>query len=219
MCTSKKALAALAILYILTAFPGCGRDKISENSNERQLVSDESVSDYQTVISERENTYLKTRINDSGVLLYSIPFEVRTTDRKDFPDGIIPWVSIENSENDIAKLVDASKVIIPENEVVIVIGYPLKKEYRFNVESKNGFSKEQILRYISSAYLKIYGEEERSATIKTIPIENRGTSLNRNQTDGVYGIWGHDITDLVLGEALVYKSDDGMIILKLSIES
>jgi hypothetical protein len=31
-----------------------------------------------------------------------------------------------------------------------------------------------------------------------IPIEHRGTILNRNTTDGVYGIFGHDLEDLVI---------------------
>ena len=31
-----------------------------------------------------------------------------------------------------------------------------------------------------------------------IPIEHRGSILNRNTTDGVYGIFGHDLEDLVI---------------------
>ena len=219
MCNNKKALALRIILCIIIASPGCGGGEKSENSNKKTLVLTDGVLNYHTVISERENAYSKKRIDNFGRLLYSIPFEVRTTDRKDFPDGIIPWASIEKPENDIANLVDASKVVISETEVSIVIDYPIEKEYRFNVKSKSGFCRAQILRYVSGAYLKIYEEEERSATIKTIPIENRGTTLNRNQTNGIYGVWGHDIADLVLGEALIYKSDDGNIVLKLSIES
>jgi len=31
-----------------------------------------------------------------------------------------------------------------------------------------------------------------------IPIEHRGTYLNRNTTDGIFGIYGHDLEDLVI---------------------
>ena len=42
---------------------------------------------------------------------------------------------------------------------------------------------------------------------------------NRNETNGKYGIWGHDIADLVLADILVYKTADGQIILSLEMES
>ena len=50
-------------------------------------------------------------------------------------------------------------------------------------------------------YQEIYRLEEDSSTKKAMPIceENPESSLmNRNSTDGCFGIWGHDIGDLVL---------------------
>ncbi|MES2849907.1 MAG: hypothetical protein V4685_12675 [Bacteroidota bacterium] len=85
--------------------------------------------------------------------------------------------------------------------------------------SQNGFTRKQLLQEISDNYYKLYEEEEKSATIKTIPIEKRTTMYNRNQTNGKYGIWGHDIADLVLSEILIYKTPDGQITLSLNIES
>ena len=99
-----------------------------------------------------------------------------------------------------------------------MIDYPFRKEFRFDAESKNGFTRAQLLRDISSAYYKIYKEEEQTATTKTIPAEKRTTTYNRNQTNGIYGIWGHDIADLVLAEILVCKDSSGKIILSLNIE-
>ena len=100
-----------------------------------------------------------------------------------------------------------------------MIDYPLTKEFRFDAESKIGFTRAQLLRDISSAYYKIYEEEECTTNIKTIPAEKRTTTYNRNYTNGTYGIWGHDIADLVLAEILVYKESGGKIILSLNIES
>ena len=42
---------------------------------------------------------------------------------------------------------------------------------------------------------------------------------NRNQINGKYGIRGHDIRDLMLDEALVYRDDKGMVTLTLEIDS
>ena len=76
----------------------------------------------------------------------------------------------------------------------------------------------QLLREISQHYYMIYDEEEKSATVKTIPIEKR-TMYNKNQTNGKYGIWGHDITDLVLADIYVIKAKNSQIILTLNVES
>jgi hypothetical protein len=42
---------------------------------------------------------------------------------------------------------------------------------------------------------------------------------NRNQPKGKYGIWGHDIADLVLSEILVCKTTNGQFVFALNIES
>ncbi|MNL30171.1 hypothetical protein D3C87_1518920 [compost metagenome] len=65
----------------------------------------------------------------------------------------------------------------------------------------------------------MYEEEEATATKKTIPPEKRIGMYNRNETNGKYGIWGHDIADLVLSEIQIYESADGKLILALIIES
>jgi hypothetical protein len=128
-------------------------------------------------------------------------------------------LSIEKPEEDILQLVDASKIVIPQSNITIVIDYPLTNECRFELESKEGFTKEQLLREISKKYYSLYAEEESSATVKTVPVNKRTTLSNRNQTDGKHGIWGHDIADLVLAEILVYKTANGQIVLTLNIES
>lgn len=51
------------------------------------------------------------------------------------------------------------------------------------------------------------------------PVNERKTMYNRNETNGKYGIWGHDISDLVLAEILVYEAENGEIILTLNMES
>ena len=213
--TALKAIAPFLILILL----GC--DGVRDDNASAKVVptSKAATEDYSAWLKAQENAYSAKPASIIGEQRTTIPFEVRTNNKADFEDGIIPWANIGSPEKDIPQLVDRSSVVIPESEVTILLDYPLTRSYQFNVKSKDGFTREQLLNYISGAYYKVYKEEEQSATVKTIPTEKRTTTYNRNRTDGMYGIWGHDIADLVLSEIVVYKLSDGKIILSLNIES
>lgn len=169
-------------------------------------------------ISKREQDAVNKQTADLGELIASIPFEVKT-DNKDFENGTAPWARIDSIDQQLPRLIDGDKKIIEQEEVTLLIDYPLTNEYRNTFFSKNGFTRKQLLKIVSEAYHKIYEEEEASAKIKTIPIEKKKQLINRNQTDGKYGIWGHDIADLVLSEISIYKNSKGKIFLVLGIES
>jgi hypothetical protein len=201
------------LTFTLLACNEVSKEKVNSSTG------DTTADDYSTILTEREKASFDRQPDNVGELLTTISFSVKTNNKKDFENGIIPWASIEKPENDVAQLVDRNKIVIPESKLTIIIDYPLTNEYRFDLESKNGFTREQLLMEISKNYYKLYEEEEISATIKTIPVDKRTTMYNRNQTNGKYGIWGHDIADLVLSEILVYKTTNGQIILSLSIES
>ena len=76
------------------------------------------------------------------------------------------------------------------------ISYPLN--VTVEVESKGVTSIGSLVWRVAKAYKDIYEEEENSAKIKTKPGNERGMLLNRNKTNGVFGIWGHDMGDLYL---------------------
>jgi hypothetical protein len=210
-------LFTLILTFILLACNETPKAKITSGAN--APAGDTTHDDYSTILAEREKASFDRQPDNVGELLTTISFNVKTNNKKDFENGIIPWASIEKPENEIAQLIDRNKIVIPEDKLTIIIDYPLTNEYRFDLQSKNGFTREQLLKEISKNYYKLYDEEEKSATIKTIPVDKRTTMYNRNQTNGKYGIWGHDIADLVLSEILVYKATNGQIILSLSIES
>jgi hypothetical protein len=63
---------------------------------------------------------------------------------------------------------------IEDTEVVLVISYPLAVVAKFKIKSKTGFTMIQLVKHICRAYKKIYNNDEK------------------------YGIWGHDIGDLVV---------------------
>lgn len=136
-----------------------------------------------------------------------ILFEVRTLDRELAPDGIIPWISIENADKEVANLIDKDEIVLKEQVVDVTIDYPLENVTAIELKSdkKSGFTRAELILKISAEYKRIYKEEEASAKEKTIPVEKREGLVNRNTTNGKYGIWGHDLGDLGLSEIIVHK--------------
>lgn len=195
----------LFLTFILLILHSCNTKKHSEDSQEN-IIKSENAS------SEKSNAHL-------GKFLGKISFEVKTKDTIDFENGLIPWASLENPEQDISELKDPDEILINQKVVTVIIDYPIRNEHQFELNSSKGFSRELLLKEISKAYHKMYEEEEASATIKTIPLEKRTTMYNRNETNGKYGIWGHDIADLVLSEIHIYEDSNKKLILALMIES
>ncbi len=171
------------------------------------------------VIKEREQLSVEKQYNNLGELISTIEFGVQTDNKNDFENGIIPWASLQDPESDIPNLMDKDEVVIRETSIRIIIDYPLTNPYEFALTSYKGFTRAQLLSEISKHYTKIFDEEEESATVKTIPLDKRTTMYNRNETNGKYGIWGHDIADLVLSSIYVYKTTNGETVLLLNIES
>jgi hypothetical protein len=154
----------------------------------------------------------------------NIEFQVKITDPEDleiFEDGYIPWVSIKDPSSDIINLVDADKIVLNEKSVLLMIDYPLENAVEINISanSDQGFTRSDLIRTISQEYLRIYAEEEESTKIEVQPMEERGTLINRNETNGKYGICCHDIDDLDLSRINVSILDDGRTILYLMVES
>lgn len=151
-----------------------------------------------------------------------ILFGVRTTqpeELKYFEDGIIPWVEVKDPNPFLKDLVNGDEIILRVKKAVIRIDYPLSTPIEIEIERENGFSRKDLILLISREYNRIYAEEEESTQIKTIPIEEREGLINRNQTTGKYGIWGHDLEDLDLSAILVNWENPTRPILELIIES
>lgn len=181
-----------------------------------------SKENYDAVLTKKEAEAVNKKQNNLGTLIAKIEFEVQATEEesKDFEDGIIPWISIENPENEIDKLINSDEIVIPYSEITVIIDYPLNKPTSFVLtNSKNGFTKKELILEISKKYHEIFTVEETTATTKTIPPDERKGIMNRNETNGIYGIWGHDIGDLDLGSIEVYKSQSGKIQIILDVYS
>jgi hypothetical protein len=188
------------------------------NVKSRRLT-DTARKSYDQILTELEKRAAEKNTDSLGVLVNTIDFQVKTDDTSDYKDGLIPWINLDQPDKSLPQLIMKDELVIINNKVTVIIDYPLTKEFRFKLSSDTGFTRERLVKEISQAYYKLYEEEENSATIKTIPADKRTMVYNRNQTNGKYGIWGHDIADLVLANILVYKSPNGEVLLSLDINS
>jgi len=168
----------------------------------------------------RESASVNKQPELPGVLINQIDFNVKTSNRKAFEDGMIHSISLEHPEKEMGKLIGKDSVVITYGRISIIIDYPLTVPDTFNMVAGNnmGFTRKQLLEVISKEYHRIYKEEEATAKMKTVPLAQR-KMYNRNTTDGKYGIWGHDLGDLVLDDILVYKNKKGELWLMLEIDS
>ncbi|MZQ83255.1 hypothetical protein GQF01_14160 [Paenibacillus sp. 5J-6] len=157
---------------------------------------------------------------NKGELLKEITFEVKA--KKDdlhvFPNGIIPWISLESPEDELTRLRKKSEVVLNYNSIHVVVNYPLKKPKVFEIKNSR-IVRSDLINEISKIYHTVYQEEEETSSIKTIPEIERSKLKNRNETNGKYGIWGHDLRDLDLSSVNVVKKNNGRIYLYLYIES
>ena len=195
------------------------------NQTDKRTVSEKSIStadsiqkNYIDTIRELENSSTILNYDSLGTLISKVRFDVTTINLNDYENGKIPWIRIDSPQIDIKNLIGKDEIVVPETNLTIIIDYPLSSNYKFDLISKSGFTRTLLINEISKHYYQLYDEEEKTASIKTVP-QNERKIYNRNQTNGKYGIWGHDIGDLVLDEIHVYKNSTGEVFLILQLES
>lgn len=79
-------------------------------------------------------------------------------------------------------------------EISIQFDYPLDKPAVLTFTSDTGFTLKDIYRCVHDGYAKIYAAEEDPGELPGM--------LNRAKSEGLYGIWGHHVSDLYF-EALI----------------
>jgi len=201
------------LLIICNLNPGCNSNIGSKH------LTDTASKNYDQLLHKLEKQASEKRTDSLGVLLDTIDFQVKTDDLVNYKDGVIPWINLDEPDKSLLQLIQKDEIVVRSNKVTVIIDYPLTNEYRFTLASDSGFTRARLVKEISRAYYKIYREEEATASVKTIPGSERKTTYNRNRTNGKYGIWGHDIADLVLTYVVVYRSPNGEILLSLVVDS
>lgn len=99
-----------------------------------------------------------------------------------------------------------------KGKYIIHYDYPLTNQVSFEHEFDGSLS--DVISKICEDYKEIYERESETTTIPVVPIEQRVGLINRNTTNGEYGIWGHDIDDLYLHS--IYITDNNI---RLGIDS
>ena len=137
---------------------------------------------------------------------------------KHSPHAVSAWEEVEGLAADLDK---PDEIVIPFPHAVLVIDYPLTTPASVAIEAPLplGFTRSALAKAICDEYAHIYDAEEGTAGTKTIPVEERGPMRGRNRTDGAYGIWGHDLQDLVLTAAHWTRHPDGTVRIALHVES
>jgi hypothetical protein len=174
------------------------------------------------LIQKREIEAMSKTYDEFGELVATISYLVRPS-KEDAESGdadLIPWISLERLDAELDRLIEPDEIVVLNREATLLIDYPLNNLVWFDLISENeGFTRKQLAVEISKKYHALYIEEEETASVKTIPPDLRKVMLNRNETNGKYGIWGHDLGDLALREIEVRKNHKGKIILGFKIES
>ena len=207
-----------SFIFLITIFLSGCLNKPEKHTSTFRTNFETPQKTYVDTILELEKLSTLLNYDYLGKLILKIRLAVKDNNLQEFKEGKIPWIRIDSPEVDIKDLIGKDEVVIPEANISVIIDYPLLKNYKFELNSKKGFTRAQLIKEISKQYYRVYDEEEKTATIKTIPLKNR-TIYNRNQTNGKYGIWGHDISDLVLDEIHVYKNHKGKVTLTLQLQS
>lgn len=131
----------------------------------------------------------------------------------------IPHIDKEFTPDFLNNVKNVDEIVIAEPSITILFNYPLNNDYYFTfmTDGTLGFTRGYLLRCIVDKYIEIYQEEEDTLSQHpVIPVNQRVGLLNRNQTDGKYGIWGHDLNDLSLNYVYKYQEE---IFWRLSIDS
>lgn len=98
----------------------------------------------------------------------------------------------DDDDDNSSRLTDALHV--PAGEYTFTYDYPLEHEVEFKHHLTEGTSILDVLELAAKDYRQIYDEEDKTASADSTP---SGALLNRRESHGKHGIWGHGIEDLV----------------------
>ena len=152
-------------------------------------------------------------------LLAQITFQI--DDLANRPEGPSPYVNLAQPEKDLKQMRKAEEVVFAGTNLILILDYPLHNEVTFPISatSPQGFTRAELARKVADLYKRVYEEEAQTSKIAVIPLEERKGLINRNETNGKYGIWGHDLSDLVLHTIEISRKADGTVLAYLGIDS
>ncbi len=135
--------------------------------------------------------------------------------------GFPPNLRVANVEAALAMLELRDEIVIPFPRAALVIEFPLTHPALITINSAlpQGFTRGELVRSICEEYAHIYAGEEGTSLNSEESLEDRGERVERNRTDGAYGIWGHRLDDLILRSVRWVKQSNGDVRIELHVES
>lgn len=101
------------------------------------------------------------------------------------------------SHNQRAEVFIPASAIDPSTPPQILIDYPVSDDFYFDLsplqDRSVGLTVGELLDRVLDIYDEVYLEEEKTSSIQPDFIPGM---LNRNRTDGKYGVYGHVLSDL-----------------------
>jgi hypothetical protein len=130
-----------------------------------------------------------------------------------------PALRLDDATTAIAQIDKKDEIVIPHEYATLVIKFPLTKPVSLAVTAPipEGFTRAALIETICEQYENVYDIEEATSTVKPLPPEERAR-LGRNRTDGLYGIWGHDLPELVLTAVHWKRSPDARVHIEPHVE-
>jgi hypothetical protein len=133
-----------------------------------------------------------------------------------FPGGL----QLDNPDASITLIQKPDEIVIPFEHAILVIDWPLTNPARISITAPitQGFTRRELVRAICDEYSNVYEAEDGTAATKSVPLLLRAEGEKRNRTDGVYGIWGHDLSELRLTAVRWTRLPQGTVEIELHVE-
>lgn len=101
--------------------------------------------------------------------------------------------------------IDPVEEILLIGEYTLKIDYPLHEPFIEKRVLDKSMTREEVVAWIVDRYHFIYDVENETSKIKSDLIPGMH---NRNTTDGKYGIWGHELGDLLLHTIFIDENNE-----------
>jgi hypothetical protein len=125
-------------------------------------------------------------------------------------EGPSPYIVLDDPEDSIDHLRGAAEVAIDRPAIRVRYRYPLGTRGPSPLEQREGgwifeeqapggarFTRADLARAVAARYAAIYAEEKATSGRAAARVSG-ARMLNRTETTGRFGIWGHDLGDLAL---------------------
>ncbi len=138
-----------SFIFLITIFLSGCLNKPEKHTSTFRTNFETPQQTYIDTILELEKLSTLLNYDSLGKLILKIRLAVKDNNLQEFKEGKIPWIRIDSPEVDIKDLIGKDEVVIPEANISVIIDYPLLKNYKFELNSKKGFTSAQLIKEIS----------------------------------------------------------------------